>query len=148
MHSEDVNTRILVRLWDVAEISRRRVEAALYMRADCTLKQFMIMDLVESSFQNLTPTALARRLACSTQNITQVLRDMRKYGWLATPQAYGDKRSSILRMTDAGRAVYGGFARPLVDLAYEQLHTLEDVEKRSLAVTLRKLALARWTPLG
>ena len=146
MPSEDVNTRILVRLWDVAEISRRRVEAALYMRADCTLKQFMIMDLIETSFQNLTPTSLSRRLACTRQNITQVLREMRAHGWLTTPEAYGDRRSSLVKVSEAGRLVYGGFARPLVDLAYVQLDGLEDVDKQRLATTLRKIALTPWIP--
>jgi DNA-binding MarR family transcriptional regulator len=146
MPCEDVNTRILVKLWDVAEISRRRIEAALHMRVDCTLKEFLIMDLLESAYQSLTLSDLARRLACSPQNVSQVLRDMRKFGWLATPPAYGDKRSSILRVTDAGRIVYGGFARPLVDLASMQLDGLEDVEKRGLAVALRRVALAPWSP--
>ena len=148
MRSEDVNTRILVMLWDVAEISRRRVEAALYMRADCTLKQFMILDLIESTIQNITPTALARRLACSRQNITQVLREMRARGWLATPPAYGDGRSSIMRVTESGRSVYAEFARPLVELGAEQLDCLESVEKQRLATILRRLSLARWNPRG
>lgn len=146
MPSEDVNTRILVRLWDVAEISRRRVEAALHMRADCTLKQFMIMDLIETSYQNLTPTTLARRLACTRQNITQVLREMRARGWLTTPEAYGDRRSSLVKVSEAGRSVYGEFARPLVDLAYVQLDGLEDGDKRRLAAMLRKMALTPWIP--
>lgn len=123
MRSEDVNTRILVRLWDVAEVSRRRCEAALYRRADCTLKQFMILDLIESTIQNITPTALARRLSCSRQNITQVLRELRGRGWLTFTPEYSDGRSSIMRVSDTGRAV-------------------ED--KQRLATVLRKLERARW----
>ena len=146
MPSEDVNTRILVMLWDVAEISRRRIDTALHMRADCTAKQFMIIHLLESTLQSLSLSDLARRLACSPQNISQVLGDMRRYGWLTTPHAYGDKRSSILRVTEAGRAVYGSFARPLVDLAYVQLHALEDIDKQRLASILRRIALTPWTP--
>jgi DNA-binding MarR family transcriptional regulator len=145
MRSEDVNTRILVRLWDVAEVSRRRCEAALTMRADCTLKQFMILDLIESTTQNITPTALARRLACSRPNITQILREMRQRGWLIFTPEYSDGRSSIMGVSETGRAAYASTARVLVEAAYAQLESLEVDEMQRLATILRKLALARWS---
>ncbi len=145
MRSEDVNTRILVRLWDVAEVSRRRAEAELGNRVDCTLKQFMILDFVESTVGNIRTTELARRLACSKPNVTQFLRELRARGWLTDIDEYGDKRGSILRVTETGRAAYASVARPLVDLAFIQLQGVDVEEKQVLAKVLRQLSLARWS---
>ena len=113
------------------------------MRADCTLKQFMILDLIESTIQNITPTTLARRLACSRQNITQLLREMRQHGWLTFTPAYGDGRSAIMRVSETGRAAYASTARMMVEAAYPQLDSLEIEEKQRLATALRRLALTR-----
>lgn len=140
MRSEDVNTRILVRLWDVAEHSRRRVEAALDMRADCTLRQFVILDLIESTIENVTAASLARRLSCSRANVTQLLREMRQHRWLTLTPAYRDARASIMRVTENGRLTYRSTARLFVDASYAELETLEVEEKQRLVTILRKLA--------
>jgi DNA-binding MarR family transcriptional regulator len=143
MPSDHVNTRILVRLWDVAEHSRRRVEAALHMRADCTLRQFVILDLIEGSVENVTAANLARRLSCSRANVTQLLREIRQHRWLTVTPAYGDARAEILRITENGRVTHRSMARLLADEAYAELEDLEVEEKQRLVTVLGKLARSR-----
>ena len=140
MRSEDVNTRISMRLWEVAETSRRRVEADLYMRAYCTLKQFTILELIESTYENVIASALARRLSCSRANVTQLLREMRQHRWVSLTPAHRDARATIMRVTDNGRTAYRLTARLLADAAYGELDALEVEEKPRLVSILRKLA--------
>ena len=143
MASDDVNARILVRLWAVAEHSRRRIEAALRMRADCTIRQFVILDLIESSVENVTAANLARVLSCSRANVTQLLREVRQHRWLTMTAAHGDARAEILRITENGRLTHRSTARLLADEAYVELEALEPHEKQRLVTVLGKLARSR-----
>jgi DNA-binding MarR family transcriptional regulator len=143
MSSDDVNARILVRLWDVAEHSRRRVEEPLHMRADCTVRQFVILDLIERTVENVTAANLARTLSCSRANVTQLLREMRQHGWLTVTPAYGDARAEILRITENGRLSHRSTGHLLADEAYAELEDLEVEEKQRLVTVLGRLARSR-----
>jgi len=133
----------LVRLWDVAAHSRRRIDASLNTRADCTLRQFVILDLIESTVENVTAANLARRLSCSRANITQLLREVRQHRSLTLTPAYGDARAEIMRLTENGRLTHRSTGRLLADEAYAELEALDVDEKQRLVTVLGKLARSR-----
>jgi DNA-binding MarR family transcriptional regulator len=143
MPTDDVNARILVRLWDVAEGLQHRVQAEIGRRTECTLKQFRTLQLLESTLENVSPTALARRLSCSKASVSEHLHVLRSQGWLRLAPEFSDGRSTILRVTDGGRLACEAYARALADAARPQLEALDVEEKQRLATILRKLALAR-----
>jgi DNA-binding MarR family transcriptional regulator len=146
MSMDDLNARILVRLWDVAEVLQHRIEAEVDKRTECTLKQFRILHLLETTFENVTPTTLARRLSCSKPTVSELLRGLRSQGWLTRVPEFSDGRSSILRVTDQGRVACELYARALAHAAQPQLASLDVEEKQRLVTILRRLALARWSP--
>jgi DNA-binding MarR family transcriptional regulator len=119
------------------------VEAALHMRADCTVRQFVILDLIERTVENVTAANLARTLSCSRANVTQLLREMRQHGWLTVTPAYGDARAEILRITENGRLSHRSTGHLLADEAYAELEDLEVEEKQRLVTVLGRLARSR-----
>ena len=70
MRVDDVNTRILVELWNVGGIARHSVVRKLDKRAVCTLRQFLAMDVIARSIGNVGPSTLAAKLGCSRSNAT------------------------------------------------------------------------------
>ena len=76
MRADDPNTRILVELWNVGDIARRSVVQQLDKRAVCTLKQFLVMDVIARSVGNVGPSTLAAKLGCSRPNVAQLLGEL------------------------------------------------------------------------
>ncbi len=140
MRVDDVNTRILVELWNVGDVKRRAVVAQLEKCAPCTLKQFLVMDVIAQSHVNVVPSALAWKLGCSKPNVTQLLAELNYSKWLTLIPTYRDLRSSIVQLSESGFATYASYGRQLAKIADEELAPLDEETRRAFAMVLRALA--------
>jgi DNA-binding MarR family transcriptional regulator len=138
--SDDVNTRILVELMNVGDITRRAVVRALDKRAVCTLRQFLVMDVIARSIINVSPGTLAEKLGCSRANVTHVLGELRYREWLTFTPTYRDLRSSIVGLSDSGLVAYASYGRRLADVAGRELAPLDVESRRAFGMVLRALA--------
>ena len=140
MRVDDVNTRILVELWNVGDIARHAVVRQLDRRAGCTLRQFLVMDVIARSVGNVGPSALASKLGCSRSSVTKLLGELNYREWLTLAPAFSDLRSSIVRLSDAGVEAYLFYGRRLAEVAEFELAPLDVETRRALAPVLRALA--------
>lgn len=143
MASDELDARILVDVWAVAEASQCRVVRSVENRVPCSYKQFAALQLIETSVENVTSSELARSMGCSKANATYLVRQLTSQGWLVIRPAFGDARAGILRLTDRGREVYEDTIEALGRAASWHLRLLDDAEKEQLAALLKKLA-AGW----
>ena len=140
MRVSDVNTRILVELWTVGDVARRSVVRQLDTRAPCTLKHFLVMDVIAGSVHNVSASMLAAKLGSSRPNATQLLGELKYREWVTSAPEYCDRRSSIVRLSDAGFAAYTSFGRRLAEVADVELAPLDVETRRAFAMVLRALA--------
>ncbi len=146
MAAGELNMRILVHVWAVAETSRARVESNVEEVTRCAPEQFRVMQLIDSSIENVTATELARLMRCSKAKVSYVVRQLGMRGWVRCDAVYGDARSMILRLSDSGRAVYEGYREALVWASNALLEDLDDEERQRLVSIFKKIARGSLEP--
>lgn len=139
MADNELNMRILVHVWAVAEDSRHRVIRSVEERSLCSHKEFRALQNIQTSIENVTATELARRMRCSKANITYVVRPLMMRGWVTSEAAFGDARAAILRLTDSGRGVYEDYRLALIRASNRHLEELDADEKQRLVTIFKKI---------
>lgn len=89
---------------------------------------------------------LAERLIASAGNITHLLTRMEREGLIARETAPDDRRSQIVRITEAGTAMYRRMADYHDRWIVGRMKALTPDEKQELKTLLRKLRLPRGKP--
>lgn len=104
------DVRVWLRLLSCSTIIEKRLRRRFADRFGTTLPRFDVLATVERSPDGVTMGELSRALLVSNGNITSLVRQLEADGLVATRPAAGDARSSIVALTDRGRAEFGELA--------------------------------------
>ena len=90
----------------------------------------------------LTPTELARQRLMTSGGMTALIDRLERRGLVSRSPNPNDRRGSLVRLTEDGRAVVDEAMQLHEQAEHRQLDALDDDERRQLAVLLRKLLLS------
>jgi DNA-binding MarR family transcriptional regulator len=147
-HGGALADRLSVRLWlrllSCAMVMEKRLRRGLERRHGTTLPRFDVMAALERHPEGLRMSELSRELLVSNGNVTGLVQSLRRDGLVELTTIADDRRASLARLTDAGRARFAELAaehhgwvdammRDLTLRERQYLHDLLGRLKQSLA---------------
>jgi DNA-binding MarR family transcriptional regulator len=96
----------------------------------------------------LTHGQLAQRMLVSAAGMTGRLSRLERDGWITRRRAPGDGRSTLVSLTEAGRADLDRYLRAHYEFEDTLLAPLDDDERETLAALLRRLVVHHDRPTG
>ena len=89
-----------------------------------------------------SPSELAEMVGTSRANITRLLDQMERKGWLIRDASPMDARRQIVTITDAGRAMVDATIPPISAQIDNGFGAMSDAEMKQLETLLKKLVLS------
>jgi MarR family 2-MHQ and catechol resistance regulon transcriptional repressor len=123
-----------------AETSVRRRLAVELEREGLSASGFSVLVVLTTAGGELELRALRRRLRTSKANATEVVTTLEQRGLVARRRLEHDRRTAVVELTDAGRALAGRLFPGHTRRVQEAFAVLDEREKRFLAEVCRKLA--------
>lgn len=102
-----------------------------------THTQFGVLDFLYSKGEQRIAQILTGLLATSG-NMTVVIKNMEKKGWIYTKTCPGDKRAKLVGLTDEGRALIATVLPEHLDRVEEAMSVLTEAEQEQLIELLKK----------
>lgn len=103
--------RLWLRLLSCTTIAEKRLRRRLAEQFDTTLPRFDVLAALEREPAGLAMSELSQRLLVSNGNVTAVVQQLARLGHVSVSKSEHDRRSSIVSMTDQGRAHFATVAR-------------------------------------
>ncbi|MDH7640007.1 MarR family winged helix-turn-helix transcriptional regulator [Sphingomonas oryzagri] len=104
------DVRVWLRLLSCSTIIEKRLRRRFVAQYDTTLPRFDVMATLERHPHGVTMGELSRTLLVSNGNVTALVRQLESDGFAVSRPAPEDKRSSIVALTDRGRAHFAELA--------------------------------------
>jgi DNA-binding MarR family transcriptional regulator len=144
-HNGELDDRGSVRLWlrllscamTIEKIVRRRLEVEF----GTTLPRFDVLAALERN-DGMTMGSLSRALLVSNGNVTGVVKALAEDGLVTVEALAHDRRSSLARLTPAGRSHFAGLARAHHDWIDELMAGVPADEREHLYRALGRLKLS------
>ena len=108
--ADDATLRLWLRLLSCTMTIEKRVQRDLVDNFDTTLARFDVLAALDRHPDGLTMSALSQLMLVSNGNATQLVQKAARDGLVAVAPAPGDRRSSIVSLTPAGRANFDTLA--------------------------------------
>lgn len=112
---DKVRSKHRLRLWVQMLKTTRHLESALRekMREEfaSTLPRFDVLAMLDKSGEGLRMSALSRELMVSNGNVTALVDRLVEDGLVARVAIPGDRRATLVQLTDAGRTAFNAMAR-------------------------------------
>jgi DNA-binding MarR family transcriptional regulator len=110
--SEDARLplRIWLRLLTCTAMTEAMVRARLHAQFATTLPRFDVLAALDAAGTDLAMGALSARLMVTSGNVTGLINAMEKDGLVARRPHPADRRSTLIGMTEAGRALFARMA--------------------------------------
>jgi DNA-binding MarR family transcriptional regulator len=135
--------RLWLRLLALTNMVEGRVRRRLRAAYGITLPRFDVMAVLYGAQEGLSMGELSRRLMVSNGNVTGIVERLEGEGLVHRRQRPEDRRSHMVRLTDAGREAFDAMAAEhenwiasmlseLSEEETEQLYHLLDKAKRSI----------------
>ena len=129
----------------------QHVSGALYQELAVVLKpagitpeQYHVLQILRDAGPDGLPcSAVAERSVSGDPDVTRLLDRLEKHGWAGRERGTTDRRVVTARITDAGRRLLAGLARPVAALHARQLERLDPRSLQALRGSLQKVAAAR-----
>lgn len=133
--------RLWLRLLTCTTLIESTVRQRLRTQFDVTLPRFDLMAQLDRNPQGLTMGELSRRMMVSAGNVTGLADRMQKEGLVTRSPHPDDRRTMLIRLTEAGRGSFARMARAhedwiaelLSDLAPADLDRMMDLLARTKA---------------
>ena len=109
-NDDRLELRVWLRLLTCANMIDGQVRQRLRREFGTTLPRFDIMAQLDRAPDGLTMGELSRRLMVSNGNVTGLIDRLVGEGMVERRRAPGDRRSQIVRLTDAGARVFDRMA--------------------------------------
>lgn len=107
MGETGVSSKELLRLWlralALTNVVEKRVRTRLREEFDATLPRFDVMAALHEAPDGMNMGEVSRRLMVSNGNVTGVMARLEEEGLVRRRAKDGDRRTQIVRLTDAGR---------------------------------------------
>ncbi len=98
-----LSVRVWLRLLTCSTIVEKRLRRRFAEQFEVTLPRFDAMAALERAPDGLTMSELSRALLVSNGNVTALVRQLQAQEFANLVTSTGDRRSSIVTLTDAGR---------------------------------------------
>jgi DNA-binding MarR family transcriptional regulator len=102
--------RVWLRLLSCSTIIEKRLRRRFIAQYDTTLPRFDVMATLDRHTDGVTMSELSRALLVSNGNVTSLVRQLESDGHAVSRPAPEDKRSSIVALTEQGRAHFAELA--------------------------------------
>ncbi|WFP76378.1 MarR family transcriptional regulator [Mesorhizobium sp. WSM4906] len=130
-----------LRLWIRLLRASRTIEAELRERLkkefDTTLPRFDVMAALYRSPEGMLMSDLSRFLLVSNGNVTGIVDRLVSEGLVTRARRNGDRRTSMVRLTEAGSKSFAAIAAAHESWVGELLGTVSEDEARSLTGMLK-----------
>ncbi|WP_277980249.1 MarR family winged helix-turn-helix transcriptional regulator [Sphingomonas phyllosphaerae] len=138
--SEQMDVRVWLRLLSCSTVMEKRLRRRLVEHHATTLPRFDVLAALDRQSAGMTMSELSRALLVSNGNVTLLVRQLEQDGMVASRVASGDARSSIVALTEEGRAHF----RTLAESHHRWVQAmLAGVPRDELATLYRLLALVK-----
>ena len=95
--------RVWLRLLSCSTIIEKRLRRRFAEQYETTLPRFDVLAALERAPEGISMGELSRALLVSNGNVTALVRQLEGQGLIESRAAPGDRRSSIVAMTEKGR---------------------------------------------
>lgn len=140
--SQDSKERL--RLWIRMLRAARTIEAELRERLrrefDTTLPRFDVMAALYRSPEGMLMSDLSRFLLVSNGNVTGIVDRLASEGLVTRARRNGDRRTSMVKLTDAGRAQFEAMATAHEAWIGELLGSVGEEDTKRLAAMLKSFS--------
>ncbi len=102
--------RVWLRLLTCTTMTEAMVRARLHAQFATTLPRFDVLAALDAAGTELTMGALSARLMVTSGNVTGLINAMEQDGLVARRGHPADRRSTLIGMTEAGRALFARMA--------------------------------------
>ena len=151
-HDGALDDRTSVRLWlrllTCTTVIEKRVKRRFADHYDIPLPRFDVMAALDRKPGGMTMGQLSQALLVSSGNVTGVVQALIREGYVTNAPSPTDGRSSIVRLTDAGRDCFTGLAEAHHEWIDAMLAGLSAHERRSLFDLLGVLKLSLASDIG
>lgn len=108
------------------------------MDNDLTLSQFGVLEAL-LHLGPLNQRALGEKLLKSGGNITMVIDNLEKHGWVKRKRNPEDRRSVLIHLTDEGRKLIETYFPKHLELIMDEFSVLSSEEKEKLGELCKKV---------
>jgi MarR family transcriptional regulator, 2-MHQ and catechol-resistance regulon repressor len=138
--SSEVNTlNAFIKLMRASESINNRLNKHL-AEADLTLSQFGTLEALHH-LGPLNQRAIGEKILKSGGNITMVVDNLEKTGYVSREKDPSDRRAVLIHLTDKGREFISSFFPKHLEKIKEEFEILTEEEKVTLANICKKLGL-------
>ncbi|HEY3845756.1 MAG TPA: MarR family transcriptional regulator [Acetobacteraceae bacterium] len=102
--------RVWLRMLTCMNMTEAMIRARLHAQFATTLPRFDVLAALDAAGTELTMGALSARLMVTSGNVTGLVNAMEKDGLVFRHPHPADRRSTLIGMTDAGRALFARMA--------------------------------------
>ncbi|SRR6056297_2036416 len=140
----DVNTlNAFIKLMRSVESMNNRLNRHLY-EADLTVSQFGVLEVLHH-LGPLNQRAIGEKLLKSGGNITMVIDNLEKCGYVKRERDPDDRRAVLIHLTDSGKSFIKDFFPKHLDKIKEEFSVLTEDEKEELGRLCKKLGVQNST---
>jgi DNA-binding MarR family transcriptional regulator len=108
--ADRMDVRVWLRLLSCSTVLEKRLRRRLADRFGSTLPRFDVLAALERSVTGVTMGELSRALLVSNGNVTSIVKQLEKDGYVTTRPAAEDKRSLVVALTPVGRSHFSEMA--------------------------------------
>lgn len=102
--------RVWLRMLTCMNMTETVIRARLHAQFGTTLPRFDVLAALDAAGTELTMGALSARLMVTSGNVTGLINAMEQDGLVVRRRHPADRRSTLITMTDAGRALFARMA--------------------------------------
>ncbi|MDB5669333.1 MAG: MarR family transcriptional regulator [Alphaproteobacteria bacterium] len=104
------SVRLWLRLLSLTTMIEKRLRRAFEARFPITLPRFDVMAALDRHPEGMRMTALSRELLVSNGNVTGLVRGLKRDGLIDIHRVPSDGRAAMVRLTEAGQALFDDMA--------------------------------------
>jgi DNA-binding MarR family transcriptional regulator len=129
--------RLWIRLLRAARIVEGELRERLKREFDSTLPRFDVMSALYRERDGMLMSDLSRYLLVSNGNVTGIVDRLVSEGFVVRSNREGDRRTSIVRLTDSGIERFAAMAEAHRGWVEEMLHGVSEDDARELSTMLK-----------
>jgi DNA-binding MarR family transcriptional regulator len=137
-----MSVRLWLRLLSCAMTIEKRLRRGFAGRFETTLPRFDVMAALDRQPDGLRMSDLSRQLLVSNGNVTGVVQSLRADGLVEVLPVEGDRRASLVRLTEPGCSRFGELARAHHHWVDAMLADLSSADRQALHDLLGRLKLS------
>ncbi len=131
--------RTWLRALTCVKLIETQIRARLRAEFETTLPRFDVLAQLDAARGSLTMGELSARLMVTSGNVTGLVDAMEQEGLVSRRPHPTDRRSTVIRTTEAGRALFARMAPAHADWLADLMAGLDQADARMLLVLLGRL---------